>query len=224
MALRFFSLLIGALLSAPPAFAAGGAYVVDDSEIGAAGECKLETWAAAARDREWSFVAAPACVVSFVEVGAALDRSRADGAWATSVSPKAKATLLPVERHGIGVGIAAGAGIATRTRKADTLAAQIPVSWQPVSEARINLNLGWERDRTVPRDTTTFGAGTDVQIREDLTAIAEVFGRDRGARPGMQVGIRPTLLDGRLDLDLILGRNVTQARSNRITLGATLRF
>lgn len=224
MALRLLSFLVYALLAAPPVFAAGGAYVVDDSEIGAAGECKLETWAATARDRERSFFAAPACVVSFVEVGAALERSRADGAWATSVSPKAKATLLPVERHGVGVGIAAGAGIATRTHKADTLAAQIPVSFQPVPEARVNLNIGWERDRTVPRDSTTFGAGTDVQIHESLTAIAEVFGRDHGARPGMQLGIRPTLLDGRLDLDLILGRNVTQARSNRLTLGATLRF
>ena len=221
---RLSCLALLALLTAPPAFAAGGAYAVDDSAIGAAGECKLETWAAAARNRERSFVAAPACVVSFVEIGAAVERGRSDGRWATSVTPKAKATLLPIEKNGIGVGIAAGAGIATATHKADTLAAQVPISWQALPEARINLNLGWERDRTVPRDTVTLGAGTDVQIADSLAAIAEVFGRDRGARPGMQVGIRPTLLDGRLDLDLILGRNVTQARSNRITLGATLRF
>lgn len=212
------------ILLAAPAVAAGGAYIVDDSEIGPASECKLETWAAFARDRERSFVAAPACVVSLIELGVAVERAHADDAWTTAVQPKAKATLLPVDRYGIGVGIAAGAGVTTRTQKADTLAAQIPVSLQPVPEMRVNLNLGWERDRTVPRDYVTWGLGTDVAIRDDLAAIAEVFGRDHGARPGMQVGIRPTLLDGRLDLDVILGRSVTQSRSNRLTLGATLRF
>jgi hypothetical protein len=62
-----------------------------------------------------------------------------------------------------------------------------------------------------------------VQVAENWTAIAEAFGRDRG-RPGLQLGIRPTILDGRVDLDLILGRNLSERRANWVTLGVTGRF
>jgi hypothetical protein len=219
-------LVVLSLALAGPALAAGGAYVVDDSEIGEAGSCKLEAWVQGARHDERNLVAAPACVfesLSFVELGMALTRARAGGEWSTSVSPKAKVTLLPIERHGIGLGVAVGAGYATEPSKVESLTAAAFLSVQPLEAARVNFNLGWERDRTVPRDFATWGIGTDVQVAENWTAIAEAFGRDRG-RPGLQLGIRPTILDGRVDLDLILGRNLSERRANWVTLGVTGRF
>ena len=76
------------------------------------GDCKVESWASAAANHDFTAVTSPACVVKLgipVELGGQLQRSRDDGVWSTSGTLKAKTNLIPVENHPFGLGISGGA-------------------------------------------------------------------------------------------------------------------
>jgi hypothetical protein len=103
-------LATGAVISLTPmsARAAGGAFAVDDSEIGKPGECKVESWAQAASNHDFAAVVSPACVVNLgipVDVGATLTRSRSGGEWQTSAGPKAKINLVSAGPGQLGIGL-----------------------------------------------------------------------------------------------------------------------
>ena len=76
----FAPLLLGAGVLLPAqAHAAGGAFAVDDVEIGKPGDCKVESWASIASNHDFIAVTSPACVVKLgipVELGGQLQRSR----------------------------------------------------------------------------------------------------------------------------------------------------
>ena len=77
------------------ALAAGGAFVVDDAEVGAVGSCKVELWAAFADNTDFIGVVSPACVANLgrpVELNAAPVRFRSDGEWGSSWSPRERST------------------------------------------------------------------------------------------------------------------------------------
>src|SRR5262245_48014882 len=79
-------------------YAAGSAYVVDTAEVGTPGSCKVESWLSWADNRDFIAALSPACVVDFghpVDVSAQVTRSRSDGDWTTTVSPKLKTNILP---------------------------------------------------------------------------------------------------------------------------------
>src|SRR3954469_25207351 len=62
----------------------GGAYFVDDSEIGKLGSCEFESWGSFAANTDRIFVFSPACVFNVgrpVELGASYIKIRSDGAW-----------------------------------------------------------------------------------------------------------------------------------------------
>src|SRR6185437_10463138 len=87
--------------------AAGGAFVVDDVEIGKPGDCKVESWVSFGSNSDFTAVTSPACVANLgipVELGGQLQRSRDDGDWGTSGMLKAKANLIPVANHPFGLG------------------------------------------------------------------------------------------------------------------------
>jgi hypothetical protein len=79
------STLFIVLLSFPPvAFAArlGGAYYVDDAEIGKPGSCEFESWSSFAANGDRIAVFSPACVVNFgapIELGTNIVNLRSDG-------------------------------------------------------------------------------------------------------------------------------------------------
>lgn len=106
---RFF-LTMMIVLAPASALAAGGAFVVDDAGIDKPGACKVELWASAASNHDFTAVTSPACVVKLgmpVELGGLLQRSRSGGVWGTSGTIKAKTNLVPFENHPFGVGISA---------------------------------------------------------------------------------------------------------------------
>src|SRR5712692_6735484 len=79
-----FALFFIFLLPAPQAFAArrGGAYYVDDAEIGKAGSCEIESWSSFAANGDRIAVFSPACVLNLgppVELGTHLVNLRSDG-------------------------------------------------------------------------------------------------------------------------------------------------
>src|SRR5215210_2525716 len=62
----------------------GGAYFVDDAEIGRLGSCEIESWGSFAANTDRIFVFSPACVFNLgrpVELGANFVKMRSDGAW-----------------------------------------------------------------------------------------------------------------------------------------------
>src|SRR6185312_5647595 len=87
----------GAVLFSTHAFAAGGAFAVDDAGIDDVGACKVESWISMASNTDLAAVSTPACVVPLflpTELGVQAARVRADGEWSTSLTPKAKMTLV----------------------------------------------------------------------------------------------------------------------------------
>ena len=214
------------LLIAGPAWAAGGPYVVDDSEIGDPGDCKVETWGSRSDTSDNLGVVSPACVFTalpMLELGLNAQRGRAGGAYETLVGPKMKASLVPIDQFGVGIGFMASAGYSTTQDRADSVLAFIPFTVTPVEELRLNLNLGWAWDRAAHRHFATGGVGAEWQMHPRLALIGEVYGQDAG-RWAKQIGLRPTVIEKLLDLDLVYGRNIDGARSNWFTFGAIVKF
>ena len=212
------------IAAARESHAAGGAFMVDDSEIGAPGECKVESWAAFASNHDFIGVAAPACVFSFgrpVEIGAQFVRFRSGGEWATDLLLKGKTSLIPLRDGKIGVGaILGGAYNFTRSEMVAAFGT-LPFSFQASEQLRINLNVGFIRDLVETRTITTWGAGADFSMTSKITLIGEVFGFN--SETGAQAGIRYTPHE-KIDFDLIYGRNLTGERANWVTFGVNLRF
>jgi hypothetical protein len=232
-------LTIGVVVAAPwlaagAAHAAGGAFQVDDSEIGKPGECKVESWASFADNRDFVGVSNPACVVQFihpVELGAQVSRFRAGDEWGTSLTLKAKANIVPAGVGKLGVGIVGGTMFDLITRENTGSFINVPFTHTLTEQFRINVNTGWLYDRVANLHWWTWGAGIEWDVAKQLTFIAEVFGQ-AGHRiadqpsvsdPRFQAGLRFKLLD-HVDIDVIYGRNITGENANWITVGLNVRF
>jgi hypothetical protein len=235
----WFALTIA--LAPVSAFAAGGAFVVDDAAIGKPGECKVESWMSLASNHDMLAVTQPACVVNLgipVELGGTLARSRSSDVWQTGAGPKAKVNLLPVETGRVGVGIAGSAVWNVATGKHLFNLLYVPVTFQPRDNFRINLNAGWQYDGTARLNYAFWGAGFEWNFTEPLTLIGEVFGL-AGALPAVnpgdppspnstvepraQLGLRYTPQKD-IDIDVIWGHNITGENAQWITLGLNVRF
>jgi hypothetical protein len=206
------------------ALAAGGAFAVDDSEIGAPGECKVEGWTAFASNRDFIGVVAPACVVNIVrpvEVGAQLVRFRSGGEWGTDLIVKGKTSLVPLGDGKVGVAFIAGAAYSFTEHQTVAAFANLPVSFQISEALRFNVNAGVLRNLADTRTVVTWGAGADFSVSPRITLVAEVFGFN--SETGAQAGIRYTPHE-KIDFDLIYGRNLTGERADWVTLGVNLRF
>lgn len=205
------------------------------------------------RNREREISVRPGFVptaLPFVEVSLGLSRSAEardpDDAkrrfWATRLEPEAKVELLPTERHGIGLGVKVGAALrlsAQRlgadedpdvpgSRRLETLFATGIATVRPIEVLALNLNLGVERDRIDRRTAPLWGVGVAWRAIEaspigGTTLIAEVSGTDRG-RSAVQAGLRQTVLDDRLNLDLVVGRTLSDARATWLVGGFAVRF
>ena len=221
--------------------AAGGAFAVDDAEIGKPGECKVESWASAASNHDFTAVTSPACVVRLgipVELGAQLQRSRSDGVWSTSGTLKAKANLIPVENHPFGLGISGGSGWDLLTGANTGGFINVPATFQIQDKLRLNVNGGWLYDNAAKIHYLTWGAGFEWNFVKPLTLIGEVYGQagrlpavDEGEPPASntireprsQIGLRLTPQD-KVDIDLIWGHNLTGENAHWLTIGLNLRF
>ena len=229
------------LLPTTLAHAAGGAFAVDDVEIGKPGDCKVEAWSAAASNHDFTAVTSPACVAKLgipVELGGQLQRSRADEVWGSSGTLKAKINLIPVANHPFGLGLAGGSSWDLLSGANTGGFINVPVTIQVRDDFRINLNGGWLYDRPNKIHYATWGAGFEWNFVKPLTLIGEVYGvagrlpaaaEDEPPAPNAireprtQVGLRFTPRDF-VDLDLIWGRNIAGENAHWLTLGLNLRF
>jgi hypothetical protein len=213
--------------------AAGAAYQVDTAEVSEPGSCKVESWISSAGNHDVIAAVSPACVINMgrpIELSAQFTRSRADGEWGTGVSPKVKTNIIPTAIGSWGVAISATAAYDLTANEMAALAVTIPATLRVSNVVRINLNAGWQRDRTVNRDYFTYGAGFDWRTPDNVwTLTGEMFGQagvaeDPGVvEPRFQLGLRYRPVD-QFNIDLIYGRNLTGERANWITLATVVRF
>src|SRR6187401_1323638 len=180
--------------------AAGAAYQVDTAEVSEPGSCKVESWISSADNRDFIASVSPACVVSLtrpVEISAQFQRTRADGEWGTAVSPKLKTNLVPTAIGSWGVAASATATFDLITKENTALFVNIPATLRVSNVVRINLNAGWELDRTTNRNYFTYGAGFDWRTPDNVWILTgEMFGQlgtaeERGTvEPRFQLGLR----------------------------------
>lgn len=233
--LRIALLIAGAVFSflSTQAHAAGTAYGVDTAEVGEAGNCKIESWLSYASNQDFVGVTNPSCIVNLgraVEVSTQIQRSRADGEWGTSVAPKLKTNLVPSDIGKFGVAVAAGAIYDVNAKDISGFYAYAPATIRLSNVMRINVNAGWQMDRTENRHFFLYGAGFDIRTPDNVwTLTAEVFGlvglaeTRSEVQPRFQVGLRWRPVD-RFSMDVILGRNITGENANWITLATSIRF
>jgi hypothetical protein len=225
--------VMAAMSLADKARAAGAAYQVDTAEVSSVGSCKVESWVSAASNHDFIAAVAPACVANLfrpVEISAQFNRSRAEDEWATGVTPKLKTNLIPSAIGSWGVAISATASYDLLTRENTAWAVTVPATLRLSEVVRINVNAGWQLDRTVDRNYFTYGIGFDWRTPDNVwTLTGEMFGQTGAAEvssvvdPRFQVGLRYRPVD-RFNIDLIYGRNIAGENANWITLATVLRF
>jgi hypothetical protein len=213
--------------------AAGSAYVVDTAEVGAPGNCKVESWISWADNHDFIASLTPACVVDFgrpVDVSAQVSRSRADGEWTTTVSPKLKTNIVPTAIGRFGFAFSATATIDTISREATQYQLIVPATLRLSDHVRISLNAGWIHDLVLKESFFAYGAGFDWIVHGPWIVTGEVFGQTGRfealgsiVKPRWQAGLRYRPVDA-FSVDLIYGRNITGENANWLTLAATLRF
>jgi hypothetical protein len=226
-----FASAIGALF-AGEAHAAGGAFLVDDAAVDEPGACKVESSLSFGSNRDFIGLSTPACVVPFfkpVELGVNILRTRQDGEWGTSLIPKAKMNILPVETGKLGLAIATGSAFDVLTGEYTGSFVNVPMTYTFSETFKANLNGGWIYERRTNRHFLSYGVGVEWIPMKPFTVIAEVFGvagqaDSRSATdPRFQAGLRVTPIET-IDFDVIYGRNITGENANWITVGMNVRF
>ncbi len=78
----------------------------------------------------------------------------------------------------VGVAISAIASYDLITKENTALFVTIPATLRVSNVVRINLNAGWQLDRTINRNYFTYGAGFDWRTPDNVwTLTGEVFGQ-----------------------------------------------
>jgi hypothetical protein len=214
--------------------AAGGAYVVDTSEVSAEGSCKVETWYSWASNTDLIGVANPSCVVNVgrpVEFSAAISRFRSDGEWGSAIAPKAKTKIIPSAIGSFGLAISGQAFYDPVTGENIANFVNVPATLRLSNVVRINVNGGWLWDRIVDRHYFAYGLGVDWRTPDNVyTLTAEVFGLmgaeqevSTATQPRFQVGLRFRPIDV-FSIDFIYGRNIYGENANWFTVATTMRF
>ena len=223
---------VSAVLSAPQARAANGAYAVDAADISEVGSCKVESWLSSASNSDVAAVANPSCVVDPfrpIELSLQTIRARSDGDWSTTLAPKAKSNFIPTGIGRWGLSAYGGGSFDAATGEALTAFAVIPATYRLSETTRINVNGGWLWDRGIDRHYLTYGIGFDWKFTETLQWTIEAYGQAGASeiasvvQPRVQTGVRyrPNEI---FSVDVIYGRNITGENANWITLGTTIRF
>jgi hypothetical protein len=221
------------LLASGRAFAAGAAYQVDTAEVSEAGSCRVEAWYSRSVARDEIAAVNPSCVLDFsrpVEIGAQLSKGRSEGESSTTLTPKLKSNVIPSAIGKPGVALAVGATYDDTESGVSSVFVNLPATLRLSNIARVNLDLGWLRDRNAGADHATYGAGFDLRTNDNVwTFTAEVFGQAvKPAAPGenqprYQLGMRYRPVDA-LNIDLIFGRNLIGDGRDWLTVSVTARF
>jgi len=233
---RLLALLVLPLVAPDPvAWAAGGAQIVDDSEVVDPGTCQLETWitgfdvsGTGGGDAGYAN-ATNTCTLSSLprlEFGLQFQNVWFGGSSNNEqlLGPALKVNLIP-EDKGVGLGLAFNGGVNMSTGEFELGTLVMPVSIPLNDKARINLNAGWQYIRIANSTSGLFyGAQIETKIGwEEVSLMLEVFGRQPGYT-GTQMGVRWRPNDGALEFDLLAGSFFDNVNGKFFTVGVTFRY
>jgi hypothetical protein len=215
---------------APPALAArlGGAYFVDDAEIGKVGSCEIESWASFAANSDRIAVFSPACVVDLgrpVEVGTNIVGTRSAGEPGGAASLTGKTVVLPLGQKSVGLAVAGAVVYDPINHTASGAILNVPISVDLGKTLRVNVNVGAQYNSGPHSWFATGGAGVSWNFVKQWSVISEVFAivGPGQTNPRFQSGIRYSP-NKDVDCDLIYGRNLTGEGATWITLALTIRL
>lgn len=205
----------------------GGAYFVDDAEIGSVGSCEIEHWASFAANSDHVLVSNPACVFNLgrpIEFGMTYLRTRSDGDPGSTVAASAKTVFVATGGQGWGVGASGSVTYDLANNALNGVIINVPVTYDVSKELRFNVNAGFMYDPSREQAFMTTGAGVAWNFVKPLNFLAEVFAviGPGEANPRYQVGLRYNPVKS-VDIDLIYGRNITGEHSNWVTFGFNFR-
>lgn len=218
-------LLAVAALTASHAQAAGGAHIVDDSEVETPGVCHLEIWATHFVPGDGYFNLAPACTTKqlpFLEIGAAYQHYWDQIIAGPLFGPAMKINFQP-ETTGVGIGMGLNAGVNLRTGDLGLAQLLVLVTLPIDDKVKVNLNAGWSYLRGDTPDALFYGGQFEAKVGWDVTLMLEVFGRQPGL-VGSQMGLRYTPRDGPIDFDLLVGNFFDSVSTRFFTIGVTIRY
>ncbi|HEY0584576.1 MAG TPA: hypothetical protein VGD52_00455 [Pseudoduganella sp.] len=184
---------------------AGRPLATDDASVLEPNDCQVEAWHQhTGRLREWW--AMPACGVGGWELAAGKGQS-------SNAVLQAKTALRRLDTNGWGLGLA----IATQHGMARQHTVNLPLTMSFGSDALLHLNAGWIRQ---PAATVraTWSIGSEYAFAPRWSVSLESYG-SRHRPPTRQAGLRYTLLEGRLDLDVSVAK--TPGAAQQLALGMT---
>jgi hypothetical protein len=177
-----FVLSVALLCPLTTAFAArlGGAYYVDDAEIGKVGSCEIESWSSFAANGDRISVFSPACVFNLsrpVELGTNLVNLRSDGEGDSLATLTAKTVPIPiVGSRGFGLAVAGAVVYDPLNRTGNGLIVKVPLTFDFSKELRVNVNVGAQYYNGDPHGLFgTAGAGVSWTFIPKWSVISEVF-------------------------------------------------
>lgn len=230
-------LLASFLWPAPEARAAGGAHIVDDSEVERPGQYHVEFWVTKFVPGDGYGNFAPACTPSKIpalEFGTIFQHYWDQATNAPLFGPQVKLNLRkassgpseesPNAAYSIGAAIEFNGGVNVRTGSLGFASALIPVTIPFDDKVRLNLNAGWSyigNDRVA--HALFYGAQVEAKIGFDVMLMIEAFGRTRGTS-GIQMGLRYTPNDGPIDFDFLAGSFLDSRNPRFFTVGVTVRW
>ncbi len=219
-------LLALALPPAPDVRAAGGAHIVDDSEVEPPGTCHLETWVTRFVPGDGYLNVGPACTserMPRIQMGATLQHYWGEDINAPLLGPTFKVNLVP-EATGVGLGLDLNAGMNLRTGDLGIASLVMLVSIPLGDKVKINVNGGWSYlSNDFNQNAAFYGMQVEAKVAWDLSLMLEIFGREPGIA-GAQIGLRYTPNDGWVDFDILAGNSFDATSPKFFTVGVTVRF
>jgi hypothetical protein len=215
--------VMGLSTPAAPAFAAGGAHVIDDGAVETPGLCHLEQWLTRSAGDGWLVTLAPACTdanLPNLEIGGAFTHAWNDDRDDTSLTIAPKVALRD-EKRSLGVAVDGSLSFNVDDGRFDAASVIVPVTLV-LGAWRLNANGGWTWSRLGLGHSAFAGAQAEWQVAPGLGLMIEGFGRNNG-KAGFQAGLRWTGADGAVDLDCLAGRYLDGATPTAITIGLTIR-
>ncbi|HWJ71354.1 MAG TPA: hypothetical protein VNS79_15025 [Sphingobium sp.] len=212
-----------ALLAAGPALAAGGAHVIDDSEVETPGTCHVESWITRNSGESGLVNSAPACTTKawpHIELGGFVMHDWTADASTTLIGLSPKFSLRS-ESTGLGIGVTTNLGFNVDRSRLETGAVIMPLTLDVGKRVRVNLNGGWAWART--SDYSLFvGGQVEFAMTPTLGLMGEVFTHDTG-KAGGQTGLRWMSDHGRMNLDVLVGRYADGTTPTAVTIGLSIR-
>lgn len=214
------NLLLLTTLALPCTTWAARPFVTDDARLTTAHSCQVESWTRVYPNSHevWALPACnPTGNLEFTIGGGAAKLG--DQRWTDDYVLQAKTLLKPLETNGWGYGIAVGTIRHPKVNPGPNLLgnvyAYVPVSMSFADDRYVvHINAGWLQDKATRDHQFTWGLGSELNLNERWTLIAESFGNSVDT-PWWQAGFRYSVIPGLLQIDTTGGRqfgNATDAR------------